>query len=139
MRHIAGDPVEADLAMMPAPNLTVYHDGSCPLCRMEISQYRRSLGSQHIDFVDVAEPGTSPGPDLPRGRAISRFHVRLPTGELRSGAAAFVEVWNVLPRWRLAAGVAKVPGALSALEIGYRVFLPLRPTLAKLVGRFKGA
>ena len=106
---------------------------------MEIGQYRRSLGSQHIDFVDVAEPGAVPGPDLPRGRAISRFHVRLPTGELLSGAAAFVEVWKVLPRWRLAAGVAKVPGALSALEIGYRAFLPLRPALAKLVGRFTGA
>ena len=124
---------------MTGPALTVYHDGSCPLCRLEIRQYRRSVGAEHIDFVDVAESGANPGPDLARDRALGRFHVRLPTGELRSGAAAFVEVWKVLPRWRPAAVVATLPGALSALEIGYRAFLPFRPTLAKLVGRFSGA
>ncbi len=125
-------------AGMTEPALTVYHDGSCPLCRMEIGQYRRSVGAEHIDFVDVAELGTKPGPDLLRDRALGRFHVRLPSGELRSGAAAFVEVWKVLPRWRLAAAVARTPGALAMLEIGYRAFLPLRPTLQKLAGRIAG-
>ena len=124
---------------MAAPVLTVYHDGSCPLCRMEIGQYRRSAEAEHIDFVDVAEHGANTGPDLVRSKALGRFHVRLPTGELRSGAAGFLEVWKVLPRWQPMAVVAKVPGALSVLEFGYRAFLPLRPTLAKLVGRLSGA
>ena len=125
-----------EVAGMSKPDLTVYHDGSCPLCRMEIKQYQRSLGAEHIDFVNVAEPGANVGHDLLRGDALGRFHVRLPTGELRSGAPAFVEVWKVLPRWRRLAFVAKIPGVMPALELGYQVFLPLRPTLAKLVSRF---
>lgn len=135
---MAGGRLEADHAGMADPALTVYHDGSCPLCRLEIGHYRRARGAERIDFVDVAEPGARPGPDLPRGDAIARFHVRLPTGELRSGAAAFVAVWRVLPRWRPLATVAKVPGALQALEVGYRAFTPFRPSLARLVGRFTG-
>lgn len=121
---------------MSDPALTVYHDGSCPLCRAEIGQYRRARGSERIDFVDVSTPGADSGPDLARRDAMRRFHVRLPTGELRSGAAAFAEVWNVLPRWRPAAKTAALPGALGAMELGYRAFSPFRPMLAKLVGRF---
>ncbi len=138
-RHIPGPRLKAEVGIMTEPALTVYHDGSCPLCRMEIGHYRRSVGAEHIDFVDVAERGAKPGLDLPRADALGRFHVRLPSGELRSGAAGFVEVWKVLPRWRLVAAVAKVPGALAVLELGYRAFLPLRPTLAKLAGRFTRA
>ena len=135
-RRIASRRAEADLHRMADPTLTVYHDGSCPLCRMEIDHYRCSPGAEHIAFVDVSGPGEDPGPDLPREAAIGRFHVRLPTGELRSGAAAFREVWTVLPRWRPAARIARIPGILPALEFGYRAFLPLRPRLAKLVRRF---
>ncbi|MBE7219396.1 MAG: DUF393 domain-containing protein [Caulobacteraceae bacterium] len=121
---------------MITPDLTVYHDGSCPLCRMEIGHYRRQPGAERIAFVDVSQPGADPGPDLPRDEAMGRFHVRLPTGELKSGGAAFVEIWRVLPRWRPAAMLAGLPGATPALDIGYRLFSPFRPTLARLVSRF---
>lgn len=121
---------------MTTPDLTVYHDGSCPLCRMEIGHYRHQTGAERIAFVDVSQPGVDPGPDLRRDEAMGRFHVRLPTGELKSGGAAFVEIWRVLPRWRPAAMLAGLPGATPALDIGYRLFSPFRPTLARLVARF---
>ena len=121
---------------MPDHALTVYHDGSCPLCRLEIGQYKGAHGADRIVFIDVSKPGVDPGPDLDRHDAMGRFHVRLPSGELRSGAAAFFEIWKVLPRWRSAASLARLPGATTAMEVGYRAFSPLRPTLAKFVGRF---
>ena len=65
--------------------------------------------------------------------------MQLPTGELRSASPASSRSWKRFPRWRPLAAVAKVPGGLSVLEIGYRAFLPLRPTLAKVVGRFTRA
>lgn len=136
LRRMGGGPAVADNGIMTDPALTVYHDGSCPLCRAEIGQYRRARGAERIAFVDVSQPGVDPGFDLPRDKAMGRFHVRLPTGELRSGAAAFVEIWKVLPRWRPVAGVGKLPGALPAMELGYRAFSPFRPMLAKIVGRF---
>lgn len=114
-------------------DLTVYHDGSCPLCRKEIAHYRRQRGSDRIEFIDVSDPDVDPGRDLPRQKAMGRFHVRLPSGELRSGAAAFVEIWKVLPRWRPLARVAGLPGATPALDVGYRLSSPLRPLLARVI------
>lgn len=66
---------------------------------------------------------------------MKRFHVRASDGRVLSGAAAFVEVWTRLPRWRWAARTASLPGALIALELGYRMFLPVRPFISRVFGR----
>ena len=68
-------------------------------------------------------------------RAMERFHVRARDGRVLSGAAAFVEVWTRLPKWRLAARAASLPGALTALELGYRMFLPVRPFISRVFGQ----
>ena len=54
-----------------------------------------------------------------------------------SGAAAFVEVWARLPRWRWAARAAALPGAMAALEFGYGTFLPVRPFSSWLFGKMQ--
>ena len=114
---------------------TVYFDGSCPLCRAEIGYYRRTDQAGALCFVDVSEPG-APMPDgLTQQRAMDRFHVGAVDGRVLSGAAAFVEVWSRLPRWRWAARAASLPGALAVLEFGYRIFLPVRPRISRLFGR----
>jgi predicted DCC family thiol-disulfide oxidoreductase YuxK len=66
---------------------------------------------------------------------MERFHVRASDGRVLSGAMAFVEVWTRLPKWRWAARAASLPGALAALELGYRMFLPVRPFISRLFGR----
>ncbi len=49
-------------------SLTVYFDGACPLCRMEIDHYRKQDSAGKICFLDVsrsdqplAMPNTSAG------------------------------------------------------------------------------
>lgn len=121
------------LILAPAndrPAATVYYDGSCPLCRLEISYYRACDGLHAIRFVDVSRDGADPGPNLERDTAMRRFHVRQGNGELVSGAAAFVAVWRVLPRWRLAARVAGMPWMMSALEMSYLGYLKIRPLIS---------
>ncbi|WP_029031915.1 thiol-disulfide oxidoreductase DCC family protein [Salinarimonas rosea] len=117
------------------PELTVYYDGACPLCRAEIGHYSRCRGAERVAFVDVSDTAADPGPDLPRDAALARFHVRDAQGRLVSGAAGFARLWGVLPAWRPAAALARLPGVRTLVELAYRGFLPLRPYLARMLGR----
>ncbi len=116
---------------------TVYFDGSCPLCRAEIGYYRRKDHSGALCFVDVSSSDVLVPNGLTQRQAMERFHVRAGNGQLLSGAAAFVEVWARLPRWRWAARAAALQGILALLELSYRLFLPARPTLAMIFGKIK--
>jgi predicted DCC family thiol-disulfide oxidoreductase YuxK len=114
---------------------TVYFDGSCPLCRAEIGYYQRKDQNHALCFVDISETGAVPPDGITQERAMKRFHVRARDGRVLSGAAAFVEVWTRLPRWRWTARAASLPGALIVLEWGYRIFLPVRPFMSHFFGR----
>ena len=117
--------------MPDQPAATVYFDGSCPLCRAEIALYRRQAKPDTVCFVDASNPATSLGEDLDRHRAMRRFRVRKEDGSLVSGAAAFVEIWTRLPRWRWAGRAASIPGMLVLMEMVYKLFLSARPYLAR--------
>lgn len=117
------------------PKSTVYFDGSCPLCRAEIGYYCRKDQAGSLCFVDVSESAALTLEGITQQRAMERFHVRASDGRVLSGAAAFVEVWTRLPKWRWAARAASLPGVLAVLELGYRMFLPVRPFISRLFGR----
>ena len=117
------------------PKSTVYFDGSCPLCRAEIGYYRRKDQEGSLCFVDVSESAALTAEGMTQQQAMERFHVRASDGRVLSGAAAFVEVWTRLPKWRWAARAASLPGVLAVLELGYRMFLPVRPFISRLIGR----
>ena len=119
----------------PAGGVCVYFDGSCPLCTHEIAHYAAQEGGARLVFVDVGAADAAPGEGLDLSEARRRFHVRLDDGRLLSGARAFAAIWRVLPRWRWAARLADMPGAMAMLELTYRAFLPLRPMLSRLAAR----
>jgi len=127
--------MDTELPKSTPPKSTVYFDGSCPLCRAEIGYYGREDQAGALCFVDVSQLGAVTPEGISRQRAMDRFHVRASDGRVLSGAAAFVEVWTRLPRWRWAARVAALPGVLAILEFGYRMFLPVRPFISRLFGR----
>lgn len=121
---------------MPAPTLTIYYDGSCPLCQREIAFYRRQPAAAQLDWVDVSA-GTAPlGADLSCEAAMRRFHVRDSNGQLLSGGAAFARLWRALPGWRVLGWCFAWPPLLWALEAAYRAFLPLRPRLQRWASRW---
>ncbi len=110
-----------------APATTVYYDGACPICSREIAQYRKVQGAERLDFVDVtACDANGLGPGLSRDAALARMHVRRADGSLASGAAAFAEIWQQLPKLAWAGRLAASPVVLPILELGYRLFLRVR-------------
>jgi predicted DCC family thiol-disulfide oxidoreductase YuxK len=120
-----------------APRLTVYFDGSCPLCRREIAIYRRLPEASSIAWVDVSA-GQDLGGVLSCEAAMARFHVRDAQGRLFSGAAAFSRMWRVFPGWRWLGYLSAWPPVSCLFELAYRLFLPLRPSLQRLVRRWLG-
>ncbi len=62
---------------------------------------------------------------------MARFHVRLGSGEVVSGAAAFIALWRATPRFRLLGRIASIPPLPWLLEGAYRGFLKLRPLWRK--------
>jgi predicted DCC family thiol-disulfide oxidoreductase YuxK len=118
------------------PRLTVYFDGSCPLCRREIALYRRLPQAASLDWVDVSE-GQSLGEGLSCTAAMARFHVRDAQGRLFSGAAAFSRMWQVFPGWRWLGWCTAWPPMSWVAEWAYRAFLPLRPRLQRIARRWE--
>lgn len=115
---------------------TVYFDGSCPLCSLEISHYAAIDRDDNVEFVDVSGDQMNLGENLSCHDARRRFHVRLPDGTLVSGARAFIALWEALPGWRRIAPIARIPGVPTLMEGLYRVFLLIRPALSRAAAVF---
>ncbi len=128
--------VDPTLAPTPDPALSVYFDGGCPLCRAEIAAYQRLQGADRLRWLNLESCSADElGPGLDRQAALKRMHVRRPDGQLIDGAAAFVEIWSVLPAWAWLARTARIPGMVAVMEVGYRMFLALRPLWRKPTAR----
>lgn len=112
--------------------VTVWHDGDCPLCQREIALMRRLDTRGVIAFVDVAGAGTCP---LNRGEMLARFHAREANGPLLSGAAAFAAMWRAIPLLRPLGEAARHPLIRSILERLYLRFLRIRPHLQQWLVR----
>jgi predicted DCC family thiol-disulfide oxidoreductase YuxK len=117
--------------------MTVYFDGSCPMCRREIAIYQRLPQAAALAWVDVSA-GENLGADLNCQAAMARFHVRDPQGRLFSGAAAFSQMWRMFPGWRWLGYLSAWPPLSWMFEGAYRLFLPLRPALQRQVRRWSG-
>ncbi|MEM8690007.1 MAG: DUF393 domain-containing protein [Pseudomonadota bacterium] len=115
--------------------LSVYFDGSCPLCTREIAFYRRLTGAEAISWIDASQcPEWEIAPGLTKSAALSRFHVLTPGGELLSGASAFSRIWLELPRFRWLGALTQHAPISWLLERAYRGFLHVRPHVQRLAG-----
>jgi predicted DCC family thiol-disulfide oxidoreductase YuxK len=110
--------------------LTVWHDGSCPLCRREIALMRRLDRRGAIRFVDATTAQACP---IDRADLLARFHA-MEDGRLLSGAAAFAAMWRAIPLLRPLGLAARAPLVLAVLERVYVAFLRVRPRLQRLAG-----
>lgn len=115
--------------------LTVLYDGACPLCRREIGVYRGLTPTEPLGFRDISDRSAALPAPLPAGLSqadlLARFHVQHADGRIESGARAFIALWERLPYWRWLARLGRLPGMASLMEIAYRGFLRVRPTMQR--------
>ena len=127
-----------DLHHDQASTLTVYFDGSCPLCRREIGFYRRQAHHDVIAWVDASAGDEElVAPDLTRDDALARFHVGLRDGRLESGAHGFAEMWTAIVGFCWLGKLALSPVAKPLLEAAYKGFLRLRPVVQRIATKFE--
>jgi len=105
--------------------VTVWFDGSCPLCSREIALMRRLDRRRSVRFIDIGH-STNVCP-IDRADLLRRFHAREDDGPVVSGAAAFAALWRAIPLLRPLGLAARNKLTLRALERLYRLFLRLRP------------
>jgi predicted DCC family thiol-disulfide oxidoreductase YuxK len=118
---------------MNRAELTVFFDGSCPLCRSEIGVYQGCRGAEQVAFIDVsALANKAVAPGLDQASAMARFHVMRSDGAFDSGAAGFGRLWLALPGWRWLGRIVMLPVLLPVAEFAYRIFLQGRPALQRL-------
>ena len=119
-----------------SPDLTVFYDGSCPLCSREIAVYSRRDTAGRIHWADVSSCFPQALPEgLTRQDALARFHVQRADGALISGAGAFAELWMRTPGFRWFGRIARLPVIHGVLDRTYGIFLDWRPVLQKLLSK----
>ena len=85
-----------------------FHDGECPLCRLEIRAMRRLDTQQNIDWIDLhsGHPEMAQA-GVDKSSAMAALHVVDANGTLLKGVPAFLLLWEQLPYYRRAAALIR--------------------------------
>lgn len=108
--------------------ITVFYDGRCGLCRREIRHYQRIAPEGVFDWQDIT---IVPEQFLQRGYTVKQglkaLHVEDASGQMHKGVAAFMVIWQHLPRlWPWLAKLLKIPFVLPLAERCYAAFAAWR-------------
>ncbi|MFM9843829.1 MAG: thiol-disulfide oxidoreductase DCC family protein [Dongiaceae bacterium] len=104
--------------------LTVFYNGSCPVCRKHVGRFQKiSAGrSRLIAWADsAAAPWALRRWHVDPAEAPMRLYAVTDDGRLLSGAAAFARLWRELPGYRALGTVVGLPGIRQIAEGLYRV------------------
>jgi predicted DCC family thiol-disulfide oxidoreductase YuxK len=122
--------------MTEPTKLTIFYDGSCPLCIREIGLYQTMKGADALSFIDISQsPDTIVAPGLSKDAAMRRFHVMRPDGRISSGGPAFAHLWAALPRLTWLGKLFLIKPMPCVLDAAYTIFLPMRPSIQRIARR----
>lgn len=113
---------------------TVYHDGECPICNVEINAMKRIDKTKRINWVDISKDQAAlDAAGLSYQQTMDRIHVEDENQQMITGVEGFLSVWKHLPYFcRLVPIIRHTPGLLWLMEKGYVLFAKYR---LKLTGK----
>ena len=115
------------------PEVEVFFDGDCPLCRREIAFVRRLDRRSRVRFTDIAARSFDASAVLGRTHddLMARIHARLPDGSLVEGVEVFRRMYAAAGLGPLVA-LSRLPILSHLLDASYRWFARNR---LRLTGR----
>ena len=115
-----------------SPEVEVFYDGVCPLCRREIGLLRRLDRRRIIQFTDIAAPEFDAARlGKSHGELMGEIHGRLADGTWIKGVEVFRRMYGAAGlRWLVS--VSRWPGVRQALDAAYSLFARHR---LRLTGR----
>lgn len=114
-----------------SPKAVCFHDGDCPLCKIEINAMRKVDKSNAIHWVDITQDKQALiDAGITYQDAMDRIHVIDDQQHMLTGVKGFLAVWQHLPYYRrMIPVINKVPFLLSLMEVAYRLFARYRLVL----------
>lgn len=113
---------------------TVYHDGECPICNVEINQMKRLDKRKRVKWVDISKDQAAlDAAGLTYQQTMDRIHVQDANQVMQTGVKGFLAVWEHLPYFRRMVPIVKrTPLLMPLMEWGYVLFAKYR---LKLTGK----
>ena len=103
--------------------VTVFYDGSCPLCRKEISHYQRLDVDRRLNWCDISRSADQLKLlDISLEQAMKELHVLDIHGQLKTRAEAFITLWQQLPYYRWLARLVERLQLVSVMNRAYDIF-----------------
>jgi predicted DCC family thiol-disulfide oxidoreductase YuxK len=112
---------------------TVFYDGNCIICDLEISTYKKQEKLGLINFIDIQSDEFKKYSNLLSfDDANLKMHV-LKNGKLINGVDSFLEIWAILPqkRYKVLAKIISHKYVRPLADIGYNIFAKYRKYLPK--------
>ena len=107
-----------------------YHDGECPLCKLEIKLMQKVDKNSAIEWIDITKDKAALAKaGITYKQAMDRIHVIDANKEMQTGVQGFIAVWKHLPYYRYLVPIVKLPFIFPIMEMGYRVFARYRLSL----------
>jgi predicted DCC family thiol-disulfide oxidoreductase YuxK len=123
-----------EILMQAAPALTLYYDGSCPLCQAEIEYLRHKDHKGALAFIDITQAGI----DIERSglsceRAMQLMQGRLLSGEVIEGVPVFAAAYRLVGLTALA-WILSRPAWQGLLGFVYAAFAKRRHRFSRWLG-----
>ena len=86
--------------------MKVYYNGSCNICNIEISHYKKKLNK--IDYIDISKEFDENTSHLTKAKLFRRMHIFY-EGKLISGYESFLILWSKMKYWKLLSRILSLP------------------------------
>lgn len=80
--------------------IAIYMDGKCGFCQWSQAVMRKRDVHGRLEFRDYNDPTVAAEAPFTFEELDRGMHVRTPEGHWRAGFYAWLEIMNVMPRWR---------------------------------------